>query len=72
MAVSPTHADHGSHRREQHPFSHKLPEQAATPGPKSGADGKFTLPGLRASQQQVGEVGARNEQHQHHGALQHE
>ncbi len=56
--------------REQRPLGHELGEQAAAARAERGADRELLLPRLRAREQQVGEVGARDEQHEPDGALQ--
>lgn len=44
----------------------------STPKGERGANGDFAHAGTRARKKQVGDVGARNQQHEAHGSEEHE
>ncbi len=64
-STPPGHAEH-------HAFGEQLAHDARTFRAKRGADGEFALPSGGAHQQQVGDVGAGNQQDESHGAQQNE
>ncbi len=43
----------------------ELPDQSLAPGTECRAHGKLPLPPLRASEEEAGKIGARDEQHAH-------
>ena len=51
-------------QRDQHALGEQLPHDAAAAGAERRADGDFPLTHRRAREQQVGDVGAGNQQHQ--------
>ncbi len=57
---------------EHQAFDHQLPDDARATGADRQPDGHFLLPADRAREQQVGHIGARDQQHQRHGAEQHQ
>ena len=52
---------------EQHALSHPLTKQPKAPRAQSKADGNFLLAAGGAGQEQVGNIGAGDEQHETHG-----
>ena len=77
-AASPSHGghreEHARHRAagaEHEALGQQLPDDARAPGAEDGAQGELALPRHRARQQQVRDVGARDEQDEPHGAEQH-
>jgi len=59
-------------QREQHTLREQLANDPPSPGPERGANGHFLLPRIRAREQKVGHVGARNEQHKPNRPQQHQ
>ena len=57
--------------REQHPLGHELPQQPAAPGTQRGPHRELAMARLRAREQQVGEIRARDQQHESNRGLQH-
>ena len=64
-------AEHAADDRQQHALGHELAQQPAAAGAERGAHRELAMPRLGARQQQVGEVGARDQQHERHRRLQH-
>ena len=64
-------AERAAGQREHDAFGHELAQQPPAAGAKRGADRVLLLPRLGAREQQVGQVGAGDEQDEAHGALQH-
>ena len=64
-ACAADQCEHGS-------FREQLPDQARTPRTKRAAHRQLTLAGAGAREQQVGDVRARDQQHEPDGAEQHE
>ena len=56
---------------EQHALGQELPQQAPTARAERRADREFPLPRFGAREDQVRQVGAGDEQHESHRALQH-
>ena len=54
----------GAERRQDHALGEQLRDEAAAAGADREADADFALPVYRASQHQIGDVGARDQQHQ--------
>ena len=63
--------EHAADHREQHAFGHELAQQPAAAGAERRAHGKLAMTRLRAREQQVGEVRARDQQHEPDRRLQH-
>ncbi len=73
---------HGPHRqhqtgktaggREHEALGEQLRDDPSPARAERGADGDFTGPRGGAREQQVGDVDARDQQHEHHGAEEHE
>ncbi len=57
------HAKDAAGQREQDAFGQQLADDAAAPRADRGTDRNLTLAARRAGQQQVGDVGARDQQH---------
>ena len=74
-ARMPTHpedqAEHASRQRQHDALGEQLPDDAAARAADRGADGDFPPPAGRPHQQQIGDVGAGDQQHQADGAGQH-
>ena len=66
------HAQDAPGDGEQDAFGEELADDAGAAGSQGGADGKLALAAGGAHQQQVGHVGAGDQQHQADGAQQHE
>ena len=64
------HAKYAAGQREQDAFGQQLADDAAAPRADRRTNGNFTLAARRAGQQQVGDVGACNQQHQRNRAQQ--
>ena len=65
------HAERAADQREQRALDDELAQQRAPGGAERGADGELAVAGLGPGQQQVGEVGARDEQDEADRGLQH-
>ena len=59
---------HAAGDSQQQAFGEHLPDQAATAGANGGPHGQFPAPRRRAGQQQIGNVGARQQQEREHRA----
>ena len=74
-ACTPTRASEQAQRpageRQQHALGHELAEEPAAARAERGPHRELPMPRFRARQQQVGEVRARNQQHESDGRLQH-
>ena len=64
-------AERAAGERQHDPFGQELPQQPPASGAERRADRELPLPRLGARQQQVGEIGAGDEQHEPDRALQH-
>ena len=64
-------AERAAGEREHDPLGQELPQQPPAPGAERRADRELALPRLGAGEHQVRQVGARDEQHEPHRALQH-
>ena len=58
--------------RQQHVLGQELPENAGAPGAERGTDRNLALPGGAACEQEVRDVGTRNQQDEAHRAEHHE
>ena len=56
------HAERAAHQPEQHAFDQQFPRDARASRSQRGADGKLLLPSLCAHQQQIGDIGAGDQQ----------
>ena len=63
-------AGDAAQQRQQHAFEDQLSQQSPRARAHRSADGKFATPAFGARQQQVGDVGAGDQQHQADGTEQ--
>ena len=67
-----TETKHAAEPGEQHAFGHELPDQATPSGPERHTNGDLPAPYRRARQEQIRDVGARDEQDQRDDDHQHQ
>ncbi len=67
-----TEAERGTKQRQHAAFDEKLPQQLDSSRTERRADCELLLTRLGARKQEVGQIRARNQQHEDDGALQHE
>ncbi len=65
------HAEGGAGEGEQETLAEQLAHDAGARGAEGGAHGEFLLAGGAAGEQEIGEVGAGDEQHESDGTEQH-
>ena len=70
-AYASADAGGAAERRQHHRLGEQLPDDAAASRAEDDADRQLLLPRLRSREQQVGHVGARDEQHRADGEQQH-
>ena len=67
-AIRDEQAERRAQQAEEHALRQQLAHQPRSTGAERRPDGHLPLPAGRPREQQVGDVGARNQEHQHHGA----
>ena len=72
LAWATSRPSSAAHETEQRAFGQQLPHEPLPARAERGADGDFLLARRRAREQQVRDVGARDEQHERHRAQHHE
>ena len=56
------HAQHTASRRQQQAFTEELPDQAQAAGAQGGAQGDLFLPSGGPGQEEIGDIGAGDQQ----------
>ena len=64
--------EHAAGERQHHALGQQLPHDPAAAGPDGGTHGNLTPPARGADEQQVGDVGTGDEQHEADGADEHQ